>query len=154
MAVQIVFSNSLNSSEPNLTQRFSEATAFFIDLPLNDFELSIDCYLQVYTTVNSEEIVRNFPLGKIEQQAILLNKVDTQSIYTIPLEFQSTDVEMAILFLASDNVYLEAYIIKQDYNLSELLTTINEKLDLILDRLDTPVTNTPTPEQQQFFWIN
>ena len=154
MAVQTVFSNNLDPSQPNLSNRFTNATAFLIDLPLNSVELSIDCFLQVYIPTASGELARNLPLGKIEEQAIFLNQTDTETILPIPLELQHTGLEMALLFLASDNTYLEAFIIQQDYDLPDIFTAIDNKLNLIITELNIPVTNNPTIAEQEFFLIN
>ena len=111
MAVQTVFSDNLDPSNFNLSDRFIDAVAFYIDAPLIDSELEIDVFLQVYFPSNSGERVRNLPLGKITEQSILLNQTDTESVVAISQEFLGTGVEMALLFLASSNTYLEAYII-------------------------------------------
>lgn len=154
MTVQAVFSDNLNPSQPNLSNRFVDATAFFINLPLDSVELSIDCFLQIYIPTNSGELARNLPLGKIEQQTFFLNLIDTESILPIPVELQSTGLEMALLFLASDNTYLEAFIVKQDYDLPSSLSEIDNKLNLILNELNISGQNNPTIAEQQFFFIN
>lgn len=153
MVLQQIYSNNLNPAQPNLTQRFIDAVGFFIDVPLINNELEIDCFLQVYFNLGGRELVRVLPLGKIEEQAILLNKTDTETIFTIPQELVNSGHEMALLFLASDNTFLEVYIIKKIYNLEDELIKINNKLDLILSRQLQPTPSSPNISEQ-FFFIN
>ena len=117
MAVQTVFSSNLDSAAPNLSSRFVDATAFYIDAPLINSELEIDVFLQVYFSTGAGERVRNLALGKISEQSILLNVTDTESVVAIPSEFVGTGLEMALLFLASSTTYLEAYAIGKDCTL-------------------------------------
>ncbi len=65
MALKIVYSSNLNPTQPNITERFTNAVGFFINAPLLDAELEIDCFLQVYLPLVFEEQARNYPLGKI-----------------------------------------------------------------------------------------
>jgi hypothetical protein len=142
MSTQIVFSGNLNPSAANLSNRFTEASVFFIEAPLLNVELEIDVFLQVYLPGVLGETTRNIPLGKIESQAILLNVTDTETASLIPLEYQNTDLEMALLFLASDTTYLYAVIVKPDCNLCLLknqLNQLNTKVDLILAYLNLGV---------------
>jgi carbohydrate-binding DOMON domain-containing protein len=119
MGIQQVFSNNLDASIVNLSNRFTDAIAFYVDTPLSNFELEIDCYLQIYLPTNNQEKVRVIPLGKIEEQSILLNLVDTESVVFIPEEYQDTGLEMALLFVPSNftTVYFEVFVIKKIINL-------------------------------------
>jgi hypothetical protein len=147
VASQLVFSGNLNPATPNLSVRFTSAIGFFIQVPNSfDVELEIDVFLQVYLPSILGEVVRSIPLGKIEEQAILLNITDTETFNVIPYELQNTNLEMALLFLASDNFFLYAEAIKPDCNLctvSSQLDLVNQKLDLILSSLVpvVPVNN-------------
>jgi hypothetical protein len=146
VAVQTVFSNNLNPNAPNLTSRFTGATGFYIAAPLITAELEIDCYLQVYFPAIINEQVRNIPLGKIEDQSILLNLTDTETASVIPIEFVDTNLEMALLFLASDSTFLEVAVIKPDctiYSLQNQLNELSNRVDLILNALEVtnPLTN-------------
>lgn len=154
MALQQIYSNNLDPSQPNLSQRFIDAIAFFITVPLSSFEIEIDCFLQVYIDLPSGEIARNLPLGKIEEQSIFLNKTDTETILTIPEEFQNTGLPMALLFLASDSVFLEAFAVKKEFDILDELTIINDKLNIIIADCVTPAPVAPSPVQQAFFFIN
>ena len=131
MVVKSIYSNNLNPAQPNITERFTNAVGFFINAPLLDAELEIDCFLQVYLPFTAGEQVRNYPLGKITEQAILLNLTDTESLVSIPEEFLDTDLEMSLLFLASDTTFLEVYVIEKKYNLADDLTLIKDQLSTI-----------------------
>lgn len=131
MVVRQIYSNNLNGDEPNISERFSNAVGFIIDTPLLDSELQIDCFLQVYFPTESSEKIKNYPLGKIEEQVVLLNLTDTESLVSIPSEFLDTDLEMALLFLGGNSIFLEAFVIEKKYNLSEELTAIKESLSTI-----------------------
>ena len=139
MALKIIYSNNLNPAQPNITNRFTNAVGFFINAPLLDAELEIDCFLQVYFPFAATEEIRNYPLGKITEQAILLNLTDTESLVSIPQEFLDTDLEMSLLFLADDNTYLEVYVIQKSYNLVSRLDQLEASLNLILANLGIPV---------------
>lgn len=163
MAVQTVFSNNLDPSSPNLSSRFVDATAFYIDAPLIDSELEIDLYLQVYFPAAGGERVRNLPLGKISEQSILLNITDTESVQCISSEFVGTGLEMALLFLASSTTYLEAYAIGKNCTVCQLkteidgikstLTSIQQQLDRIEANSQNPVpVGTSAQQQQQLFF--
>lgn len=154
MALQQIYSNNLDFSQPNLTDRFTDAIAFFINTPLSDFELEIDCFLQVYFKTESGEISRNLPLGKIEEQAILLNKIDTETLFFIPQEFVNSNLEMALLFLASDTTFLEVFVVKKEINLQQELDKINQKLNSILTNCNQPVADNSLSKQQAFFFIS
>jgi hypothetical protein len=108
MALTPVFNSTLDPTQPNLSSRFRDAVAFFIAAPLLSDEVEIDVFLQLYLPFNQ---VRNIPLGKISEQAVLLNLTDTESISVIPEEFMDTDLEMALLFLPSQAFTLQAYVI-------------------------------------------
>lgn len=139
MAVQSVFSNFLDPSTPNLSDRFKGATAFFIEASLINAEFEIDCYLQVYLPSITGEVVRNIALGKIIEQSILLNIADTEIVSLIGKEFIDTDYEMALLFLASSNTFLRAAIIKPDYSLAQLdqkVNQIEQQLNVITNLLN------------------
>ena len=82
--------------------------------------MEIDCYLQLYLTGISGEPVRNIPLGKIQESAILLNLTDTETVSTIPIEYIDTGLRMRLLFLASSTTFLYAYAIKPDCTLCQL----------------------------------
>ena len=70
MAVTQIYSNVVNPTEPNLSSRFTNAIAFYISAPLISSEVEIDVFLQLYLPSNQ---VRNILLGKITEQAVLLN---------------------------------------------------------------------------------
>ncbi len=136
MALQLVFSGNLDPASANLSSRFTEATAFFIEAPLLNAELEIDVYLQVYLPGILGEVARNIPLGKISDTALLLNISDTETSQVIPSEYQNTGLEMALLFLASDTTFLYATVVKPDCNLCQLSAQLNQletKVDEILD---------------------
>lgn len=154
MVLQQVYSNNLNPEIPNITQRFINAVGFFIDAPLITNDLEIDCFLQVYFDLGGREIARNLPLGKIEEQAILLNKTDTETLFFIPQEFVNSEHEMSLLFLASNNTFLEVFIVKQSINLIDELNIIKNKLDLIITNCITNAPSDSIETQQQFYFIN
>lgn len=136
MAVQTVFSSNLNPAVENLTTRFTNATGFYILAPLLNAELEIDVFLQVYFPTTLGEQVRNLPLGKIEEQAVLLNITDTQSLVTIPSEYLNTGLEMALLFLASSSTFLQVNVLSPECTLCSLdskLTTISESLNTLTE---------------------
>ncbi len=149
MAVQIVFQNNLVAASENLSTRFVDATAFYIAAPFLSVEYQIDVFLQVYFPAITGEQVRNIPLGQISKQAILLNVIDTEQVQTIPSEYLNTGLEMALLFLSSDNTFIQAAIIKPDCSLREIctrLTAIEQALNVVLPR-------SATVNQQQFFYL-
>lgn len=163
MAVQTVFSDNLDPAAPNLSSRFIDASAFYIDAPLIDSELEIDVYLQVYFPAAGAERVRNLPLGKISEQSILLNITDTESVTAIPSEFIGTGLEMALLFLASSNTFLEAYVIGKNCTVCQLKTEVDgikstlanlqQQLDRIEANSGNPVpVGTSAQQQQQLFF--
>lgn len=153
--MKTIYSSNLNPSQPNITERFTNAVGFFINAPFLNAELEIDCFLQVYFSFTSEEKIRNYPLGKITEQAILLNVTDTESLVSIPQEFLDTDLEMSLLFLASDNTYLEVYVIEK-YSLETKLNQIDNKLNLILANLNipVPVSSVANFDQSDFAFFN
>lgn len=134
MGLFTVYSNNLSPSAPNLSTRFTDATSFFIHAPLigAGIELEIDVFLQVYLPYGiGQELVRNLPLGKIEEQTVFLNITDTETLNTIPQEYLNSNLEMALLFLATDTTFLEAIIIKPQLT----LTDIYQDLQLIKTQL-------------------
>lgn len=141
MSYSVVFSQFLSPDQPNLSARFSDATGFYVNVPFEDVELEIDCFLQVYLNKENIEKVRVHHLGTIDN---IKNIIDTETIFTIPLEYQNTGVEMALLFVPSQQttLYLEAIIVKQNVDLNvilDLLGTTNLKLNLLLESLNVPV---------------
>lgn len=159
MAVQTVFSSNLDPTTENLTARFTNATGFYILAPFLNAELEIDVFLQVYFPTTLGEQVRNLPLGKIEEQAILLNVTDTQSLVTIPSEYLDSGLEMALLFLASSTTFLQVVVISPECTLCSInnrLNNIESTLQQILTAVNepsTPVVVAGTAPQQQFFFI-
>ena len=89
--------------------------------------------------------MRVIPLGQIEEQAILLNVTDTERVQTIPSEFVDTGLEMALLFLSSDETFIQAAIIKPNCTVGDIcnsLNLINDRLTAIENAL--AVSNEPT----------
>ena len=125
MAVQIVFNDNLNPATANLSSRFINGSAFYLSAPLIDSELEIDVFLQIYIPTLDGETVRVIPLSKVEEQAILLNRSNTETMMVIPYEFVDTNLEMALLFLASSNTYLQATVISKNCNLTTICSDIN-----------------------------
>ncbi len=72
----------------------------------------------------------------------MLNLTDTESLVSIPSEFLDTDLEMSLLFLASDNTYLEVYVIEK-YSLESRLNQLENLLNLIIDFLGIPAPVSP-----------
>ena len=136
MVLQVVFQGNLTPSSENLSARFRNATAFYISAPLINAELQIDVFLQVYFPALIGEQVRVIPLGRIEEQAVVLNIIDSETVQVIPNEFVDTNLEMALLFLASDETFIQATIVKPNYTLNDIsdsLEEINAKLTTIED---------------------
>lgn len=148
MALQLVFNNNLDPSAVNLSARFTNATAFIIEASLLNAELEIDCYLQVYVPGILGEIVRNVPLGRIEEQAVILNLADTQIASIIPAELLNTGLEMALLFVpaSGETTYLYATVVKPDCT----LCSINDRLNLIENKINILLARTPVPTQRFF----
>ncbi len=136
MGLQVVFSSNLDPASPNLSVEFSDATAFLIEAPSINAEMEIDCYLQIYLTGINGELVRNIPLGKISESAILLNLADTETASAIPVEYLDSGLTMRLLFLASSTTFIYAYIIKPDCTLCQLANSI-EVVDGKIDDLAT-----------------
>lgn len=158
MALEIVFQNNLAPDSENLSTRFIDATGFYIAAPFLSSEYQIDVYLQLYLTTQTDEQVRVLSLGTIEEKAVWLNIIDTERFQTIPTELLSTGVEMALLFLSSDETFIQAAIVKPECTISDVcssLSAIEARLTAIENALNsTPVENTaPTQSQQQFFGL-
>jgi len=133
VVLQTVFSDNLNPATGNLTERFQNATAFYIDAPLLDAEMEIDVFLQVYFPAASKERLRNLALGKLKDGQITLNETDTETVVPIPNEFVDSGLEMALFFLPSDEIFLEVYVLGKDCTLCNL----DLKIDAILENLET-----------------
>ena len=154
MAVQTVFSDNLDPGNFNLSERFTDGVAFYIDAPLIDSELEIDVYLQVYFPTAQSQRVRNLPLGKITEQSILLNQTDTESVVAIPEEFLGTGLDMALLFLASSTTFLEVYVITKNFTVERLqndIDQIKEQLNRI--QADVESNNTVGTLIEQIFFL-
>ena len=146
VVLQIVFSDNLNPAIANLSDRFTNATAFYISAPLIDSELEIDVFLQIYFPALIGEQVRNIPLGKISEAAVLLNIADTESVTAIPNEYLDTGLEMALLFLPSSDTFLQAAVIKPNCTLNTVcndLAAIDSRLARIESALNIPIPVTP-----------
>ncbi len=130
MPINQVLGQIISPAIPNLSSRFKNAVGFFINLPFVDTEIEIDVFLQIYLSFNQ---VRNIPLGKIEEQAVLLNITDSETCQFIPQEYLDTDLEMALLFLPSESMYLEAFVINQNVLLSDLQNQLSEIQLLLQD---------------------
>jgi hypothetical protein len=144
MGLQIVFNQNLDPSGVNLSSRFTNAVAFVIEAPLISSELEIDCYLQIYIPSILGDIVRNIPLAKVEEQAILLNIANTEIIQAIPAEYLNINYEMALLFVPSsdETTYIYASILTPDCSLCEIdtrLSQLEQQLNLISAALNIPV---------------
>ena len=144
MVLQTIFNSNLNPTTGNLTARFTNATAFYVNAPLLADELELDVFLQVYFPTVAGERVRNLPLGKLKDGQIKLNEVDTETVVPIPNEFLDSGLEMALFFLASESYSLEVYVSCQDCTLCELEDKINDldsKLNILTNRVED-LTNT------------
>ncbi len=138
MGVQQVFSGTTNPTSPNLSERFKDAIGFFISAPLIDIEIEIDVFLQIYLL---DEKIRNIPLGKVTEQAVLLNLTDTESVSIIPEEFQDTNLEMSLLFLPSQSFTLEAFVLTKEITLTNLSQQITDLQEQIADTISTEATD-------------
>jgi hypothetical protein len=126
VALLTVFSDNLLPIAGNLSARFTQAIGFFVDAPLTQYELEIDIFLQVYIPTPTGEIARNLPLSTA-------NPLDTETLITIPSEYFDSGLEMALLFLASSDTYLEAYVIGAECTSCDLDTKLNQINQLITD---------------------
>ena len=156
MALQTVFSDNLNPARENLSIRFKDAIAFYIDAPFIDDQLEIDVFLQVYFPTATSERVRVLSIGKISEASILLNITDTESVVSIPEEYLGTGLEMALLFLASSNTYLEAYVVTKNYTIERLQADIDEikiQLDRIEEKSGIDSSDVAESAQQIFFLL-
>lgn len=133
MALLTVFSNNLDSQNGSLTNRFTNATAFYIDAPLLGAELEIDVYLQVYFPTVGGERLRNLRIGSLKSGVIKLNETDTETVVPIPNEFLDSGLEMALYFTPSESIFLEVYVLGTEVTLSSL----DLKITAILDNLET-----------------
>ena len=126
MALLQVFSNNLVPFDSNLSARFTNAKAFYLNAPLIAAELEIDVFLQVYIPQGSGEIVRNLPIS---------NSIaaDTETLITIPSEYVDSNLQMALAFYGSDSTYLEAFVLGQSVTLNTLEHKINQITQLLTD---------------------
>ncbi len=163
MALQLVFADNLDSAVVNLSTRFTGATGFIIEAPSIPEELEIDCYLQIYIQGILGEIVRNVPLGRIEEQSVLLNLADTEICSIIPAELLETGLEMALLFVPSiaETAFIYATVIQPDCSLCALnarLDVIESKIDLIDAKLNILIPVVPASidsgDFNQFFLLS
>lgn len=157
MGLQTVFSDNLNPAGANLSSAFVDATAFFIEVPSINVELEIDVFLQIYIEGLNGEVVRNVPLGRISEAAVLLNITDTETSLAIPYEYVNTGFTMRLLFLASSNVFLYAYVIQPDCTLNGVCSSL-DSISSRLTRIESALEiNRPVPSstttQQQFFGL-
>lgn len=111
MPQEIVFQDNLVTETPNLSSRFTNAVGFIISASLIEQEIEIDCYLQIYIPAQVGEIVRVVNLGTIIEQTVLINVTDTETCQVIPAEFNDTNLEMALLFIASGGYMYPSLII-------------------------------------------
>jgi hypothetical protein len=126
VAILTVFSGNLSPINGSLSARFTKAKGFFLDAPLTNFELEIDVFLQVYLPTNSGETTRNLPLS-------VFNPHDTETLITIPAEYVDSDLEMALLFLASSTITLEAHVVGAACTLCSIDTKLDQITQLITD---------------------
>ncbi|MGK7951400.1 MAG: hypothetical protein AB4368_22100 [Xenococcaceae cyanobacterium] len=140
MVIQQVFNNTVNPDASNLSDRFTDAIAFFISAPLLTDEIEIDVFLQIYLDNSS---IRNIPLGRIEEQVMWINSIDTEIIQAINYEFVDTNLEMALLFLPSEAFTLEAFIVKKNITLNSL----KKQLDDIAKAISSPIETTPSTDE-------
>ena len=139
MAVQLVFQGNLDPSNPNVSSRFTDAIGFYIAAPLITAELEIDVYLQVYFPAVIGEQVRNIPLGRVIEQSILLNVIDTETALAIPKEYLNTGLDMALLFLPSSTTFIQAAVVKKNCSLCQIAkdtSDIKSRLDGIEQTLN------------------
>ena len=156
MALQTVFSDNLDPASENLSIRFKDAIAFYIDAPFIDNQLEIDVFLQVYFPTATGERIRVLNIGKISEASILLNITDTESVVSIPQEYLGTGLEMALLFLSSSTTYLEAYIVTKNYTIERLQADIDEikiQLDRIEEKSGIDLLDVADIAQQIFFLL-
>jgi hypothetical protein len=120
MSVLKVFSGILKKDELNNSLTFDNAVGLFISTPNLDTEYEIDCYVQVHISIEELEFTRNYPLSKIKDDGAFFNRVDTDTLFILPRELLDTSAKLSLVFLSSDNTFLEAYIlVKDDLNTSE-----------------------------------
>lgn len=148
MALQLLYSDTLSPTSGTLTDRFSGATGFYIDAPSILEEIEIDVFLQVYIVTQAGESPRNYPLGKLKDGEIKLNETDTETIKSIPKEFLESGLEMAFLFLPSEAIPLDVWVVFPDCDLCEIKAqiqafqdTVASEFDDIDDRLNVISTN-------------
>lgn len=132
MALLTVFSDNLNPTTGSLSDRFRNATAFYIDAPLLTGEMEIDVFLQVYFPTATGERLRNLALGKLSDGQIRLNQTDTETVVPIPDEFIDSGLDMALFFLPSDPIFLEVYVLGADVSIKSL----DEKIDELTRQLN------------------
>lgn len=145
MPVTEVLSKIVVPDKTNLTDRFVDAIGFYIFTSLIDTEVEIDVYLQIYLPLNR---IRNIPLCQIIEQETKQNITDTETILSIPEEYQDTGLQMALLFLPSESFQLDVFVITKNFTLSSLndkLIAIERKINEIPDFLIPAELNTGSP---------
>lgn len=144
-----IYEGALNPSSFNLTDRFIDGIGFFIRAKNLASELRIDAYIQVFLPVSATEEIRNLPFSKVIESSILLNETDTESFVIIPEELSITGIEMAILFLASQPVDFEVYIIEKDSDINDIMSLLDrlflqgERARILLEQILREVDSIP-----------
>jgi hypothetical protein len=151
MTIELIYSGVPSTNTITNTQKFINGKAIYLVAPDITDEVEIDFYLQL-------------EISNSDNRLITLNeefRADTLRVFTIPEQYQDTNLELYGAFTNTLNIALEIYVILADVTLEsisdDLQEVINgisgiaedreteETIKLILQVITTIATGNPLP---------
>ena len=144
-----IYNGNLTANQENLTATFTNGIGFYLIAPNNINDLEIDIFLQIDLSNTVTRQIRLQPF----------NVSNTQRVTLLPTEITELNLPLRLAILPSNNFNLQIILLQTDCR----ICNIKSELDLIKATLNQILANqgvqpennnSPTPQQQQFFFIN
>ena len=121
MTIELIYSGVPSTNSITNTQKFTNGKAIYLVAPDITDEVEIDFYLQL-------------EIGIDDNRLITLNeefRADSIRVFTIPEQYQDSDLELYGAFTNTLNIALEIYVILADITLKSLSQQVNEIKDTL-----------------------
>jgi hypothetical protein len=132
MTIELIYSGVPSTNTITNTQKFTNGKAIYLLAPDITDEVEIDFYLQL-------------EISNSDNRLVTLNeefRADTVRIFTIPEQYQDTNLELYGAFTNTLNIALEIYVILADVSLQIIADDLQE----VINGIDNIAEDTTTEE--------
>ena len=122
----VIFNGNTDPSQETITDWFYEGDFFYMEaFNIGGGEIEIDAFINVEVTPG---IIRAIPIERYSD-SIQTNIIDTEILFTVPVQFREVDVKKRIVLLAGEAVSIKITVVT--------LVTACDRVEDISTRIET-----------------